>query len=559
MTISLFATMKDESLNVGETAATHLGAETKTNWLVLADIANSRTLALIAFFFGVAVMLAYRPWSQVEGGDPAVYDYIAQSILRGQLPYRDVVDIKGPGGGYLSALAMALGNSVGVRDVIAVRLMNVVLAGLLFAVTYLVAEIYLKNRIAGVLAFLIPLMPKHFAMMLISGTQPKLPMILFGLTTLLLIARNKPLWAGICSMLSCLFWQPGLLFTGTAFLIFSRYLTSWRDRRALRVLIGASIPLLVVLVYFYWKDALADLWAWTITYNYSVFGPEAHQGVRDALDKLWTVFLRVFRPDPGALGDGLAGRSRFESVGGLATLAMVPSSLIGLMLFGLDRVRTKFSDGALQSPTLFLDALFIAPAVYLGFCLINFQAGPDLIPFFPFIGIFAGLLFVKAGAFLASLRWIKKMRLPLAGEMLIPGLSLMVILVVIVVRSASYKAGDWTLQSQVRELKAVADVLGPQDKIYSHGTAELLVLLNRPNLNPYVILDWDADNFAAARTPGGWTAIMDEMELQAPKVVALSRLRAVTHRADLERWVDEHYDRLTLSRYDKRVFVRKKQ
>ena len=123
----------------------------------------------------MAVMLAYRPWNQVEGGDPAVYDYIAQSILRGQLPYRDVVDIKAPGGGYLSALAMSAGNFIGVRDVIAVRLMNVMLVGLLSAATYLVAEAFLKQRLLGVLAFLIPLMPEHFATMLISGTQPKLP------------------------------------------------------------------------------------------------------------------------------------------------------------------------------------------------------------------------------------------------------------------------------------------------------------------------------------------------------------------------------------------------
>ncbi|MEK6320294.1 MAG: DolP-mannose mannosyltransferase [Acidobacteriota bacterium] len=428
-------------------ATTH-GADFKPNCLVLAEAASSRSLAIIAFFIGVAVMLAYRPWSQVEVGDPAVYDYIAQSILRGQLPYRDVVDIKGPGGGYLSALGMALGKSVGVRDVIAVRLMNVVLVGLLSAATYLVAEACLKNRMVGVLAFLIPLMPEHFATMLISGTQPKLPMILFGMTTLLLIAKDRPFWAGFCSMLSCLCWQPGLLFAGTAFLIFSRYLTSWRDRRALKVLIGTAIPLLVVLVYFHWKGALADLWAWTITYNYSVFGPEAKKGVGDALDKLWTFILRVFRPDPGALGGGLAGHIRFESVVGLATLAMVPCSLIGLMLFGLDGVRAKFSGGAIQSPRLFVDALFIAPAVYLGFCLINFQAGADLIPFFPFIGIFAGLFLVKAGAFLASFSWIKKMRVPLAREMLIPGLALVLILVVIVVRSASYKVGDWMLQSQ---------------------------------------------------------------------------------------------------------------
>ena len=551
--------MKDESSNTGAPATTHPGTETKPPWLVLAETANSTTLAIIAFLCGVAVMLAYRPWSQVEVGDPAVYDYIAQSILRGQLPYRDVVDIKGPGAAYLSAAAMALGKSVGLRDVIAVRLMHVVLAGLLSTVTYLVAQVYLRNRLLAVMAFLIPLMPEQFAIMLISGTQPKLPMILFGMTTLLLIARDRPFWAGICSMLSCLCWQPGLLFTGAAFLIFSRYLTSWRDRRALRVLIGASIPLLVVLVYFYAKGALGDLWAWTITYNYGVFGPEAQKGAGDALNKLWTVVLRVFRPETVALGGSLIGRfkSRFEPFAGLATLAMVPASLIGLLLFGLDRVRAKFGEQRpLQSPDLFVDALFIPPAVYLGFCLINFQAGPDLIPFFPFIGIFAGLFFVKAGGLLSPLRWIRQMPSLMAREMWVPGLALALILAVILARTVTYRADGWTLKYQDQEFRTISDLLAPDDKIYVHGTVELLVLLNRPNLNPYVILDWDADTFAAARKPGGWSAIMDEMESQAPKLVAISRLRRVTYRADIERWVDEHYDRVALFRYD-RVFVRK--
>ena len=553
--------MKDDSSNTGALTTRHPGTETKPRWLVFAETANSTTIAIIAFFFAVAVMLAYRPWSQVEVGDPAVYDYIAQSILRGQVPYRDVVDIKGPGAAYLSAAAMALGKFVGLRDVIAVRLMHVVLAGLLSAVTCLVAEVYLRNRLVAVIALLIPLMPEHFAMMLISGTQPKLPMILFGMITLLLIARDRPFWAGICSMLSCLCWQPGLLFTGAAFLIFSRYLTSWRDWRALRVLIGASIPLLVVLVYFYGKGALGDLWAWTITYNYGVFGPEAKKGAGDALNKLWTVILRVFRPDTVAIGGSLIGRfkSRFEPFAGLATLAMVLASLIGLLLFGLDRVRAKFSEQwTLQSPDLFVDALFIPPAVYLGFCLINFQAGPDLIPFFPFIGIFAGLFFVKAGGVLSSLRWIKQIPSLVAREMWVPGFALALILVVILARTVTYRADGWTLQYQDQEFRTISDLLAPDDKIYVHGTVELLVLLNRPNLNPYVILDWDADKFAAARKPGGWSAIMDEMESQAPKLVALSRLRAVTYRADIERWVDEHYDRLDLFRYD-RVFVRKER
>ena len=228
---------------------------------------DRRTLAIIAFLMGMAIMLAHRPWRLVEIGDPAVYDYIAQSILRGQIPYRDVVDIKGPGAAYLSAFAMLLGKTIGLRDIVAVRLMHVVMAGLLSTIIFFVAEIYLRNRFAAVIAFLVPLMPEHFARMLVSGTQPKLPMILFGLITLLLIAKDKPIWAGVFSMLSCLCWQPGLMFTGTAVLIFSRYLSSWRDLRALKVMLGAAIPLVLVISYFYSRSALGDLWAWTITYN----------------------------------------------------------------------------------------------------------------------------------------------------------------------------------------------------------------------------------------------------------------------------------------------------
>jgi hypothetical protein len=101
-------------------------------------------------------------------------------------------------------------------------------------------------------------------------------------------------------------------------------------------------------------------------------------------------------------------------------------------------------------------------------------------------------------------------------------------------------------------------LLAPDDKIYVHGTVEILVLLNRPNLNPYVLLDWDADNFAGTRIPGGWNAIMDDMEAQAPKLVAISRLRTVTHRTDLERWVQDHYDKLDMFKYE-RVFTRKQR
>lgn len=529
--------MAEGASNPSPTPASQTAQESGSIWSKRVEKATARRLSVIAFVLSSALMLAYRPWRQFEGGDSALYDYIAQEILRGQMSYRDVVDIKGPLGTHLSAFAMAIGKLIGLRDIVAVRLFHVLLVGLLSAVTYLVAEIYLRNRFAAIIAFLVPLLPEQFALMAITGTQPKLPMILFGMLALLMIARDRPFWAGICSMLSCLCWQPGLMFTGAAVLIFSRYLSSWRDLRAVKVMIGAAIPLAIVLAYFYARGALSDFWAWSITYNFSVFAPEAKASMGQAVTKLWQIIIRVFKYD--------------------RPIAIL--SLFGLVLFTVNRLRDKLKGrAAFASPGLLRDAVIIPPLVYLAFCLINFQASADLIPLFPFIGIFAGWFFIEAGRLIAtvSTRWLKSGPGLMQREWLIPALALSIVLVVLVVRVASYRVYGKTLKDQDNEFKTLAGLLGPDDRIFVHGTVEILVLLNRPNLNPYVDLDWDKDNFAASRKPGGWNAIMNEMEAQAPKLVALSRLRAVTHRADLERWVQQHYDKLDLFNYE-RVFIRR--
>src|SRR5215813_8600864 len=86
-------------------------------WSFFDATASVRNLAFLAFFVGVTVTLLHHPFSRPEVGDPAIYDYIAQSILRGQIPYKDVVDIKGPLAAHLSALSMLAGKPVGLRDI----------------------------------------------------------------------------------------------------------------------------------------------------------------------------------------------------------------------------------------------------------------------------------------------------------------------------------------------------------------------------------------------------------------------------------------------------------
>jgi len=485
---------------------------------------TTRQIIPLALALSVLVMIAHRPLIRSAGGDTAVYDYVAQAILRGQVPYRDVVDIKFPGAAHLSALSMLVFKPFGIRDLIAVRILNVILVAVLEIIIFLVGLAYLRRLDAAIISMLFPLMSPRFLDWMVGGTEPKLPLMVFGMLTLLLIAWDRPFWAGLSSMLACLCWQPGLMFTGVAVLIFSRYLTSWRDLRAVKALAGAVIPLALTFGYFYLRGALGDLWAWTITYNYTVFGPMAERSVFGSLDHLYKVTSRVLD------GNNL----------------IVIASIVGLVIMLVERSAMKFKPSDSSHPNeLFKDAILFPPLIYLAFCLINFQAGPDLIPFIPFIGIFAARAIIEI---CRQLQRIKKY--PVSWDAVVPRLVIVVMVLTVLFRAVAFRPDGGTIAEQDKAFKIISDNLGSADQIYTHGTTELLVLFSKPNLSPYVFLDYGADDFAAARRGVDFNQIINEMDAKAPKIVALSRMKVVSHRDDFKRWVDEKYTQLEVPGYD---------
>jgi len=484
-------------------------------------------ICLCAFVFAVGAMLAHRPWSQMEVGDEAIWDYIAQSIVRGQVPYRDVVEIKTPLSAYLGALAIVGGKLVGMRDVMGIRAMQVGLVGLLSAITFLVGEEYLRDRSAALVGFLVPLGFWHFAEWMVAGTEPKLSMILFGMLALLLFARDRTFSAGVCSMLSCLCWQPGLLFTGAIFLVASRYFTKWRDGRALQVIAGAMLPLVILLAYFYSIGALGDLWDWTIRYNYNVYAYESMKA--SSLIHVWRVLNRVLSA-------------------GIVILAL---SVAGFVMFAAERIRDRFRIKTEPPGDSFRDALLISVAVYFLFCLINFQSGPDLIPLFPFIGLFAGWFFVRVFGLLMKRPKFSGKAIVRSAPDILPRLAFLTVALLVFYRSLAFRFEHQSdIQDQERAFAVVADRLATGDKIYVHGTVELLVLLNRANLNPYIFLDRGKDDYVARKSEEAFRSVVDQIESMSPKVVALSRLAKVAHRADLEDLVRVGYEKLEVPGYD---------
>lgn len=237
---------------------------------------------------GVAtiVYLQTQFWKQPSGGDYANWDYMAQVIARGGVPYRDAVNIKSPLSAYIGAAAIVATRPFGLRDVFAIRIVFILLSALTVAFTFLVAREYFSDIRIALLAATILLTLWPFIAMNIRGIQPKTPMVLFGLVTLWTIAKDRVYTAGVFAMLSALSWQPGLLFVGVAALGFSRYLTRWRDGKVGRLLIGAVMPLAIVLAYFWITGALTDFYRWNIHYNATVYAPHETRSLSNFFDHM---------------------------------------------------------------------------------------------------------------------------------------------------------------------------------------------------------------------------------------------------------------------------------
>ena len=74
---------------------------------------------------------------------------------------------------------------------------------------------------------------------------------------------------------------------------------------------------------------------------------------------------------------------------------------------------------------------------------------------------------------------------------------------------------------------------------------------------PWVLVTGALENSViSTKYNGSFQALIDEMEAEKPKLVGLSRLRAVRHGDEFEQWVKEHYEELPL-RINKGVYLRK--
>jgi hypothetical protein len=454
-------------------------------------------------------------------GDTPYFNYIAQVIARGGVKYRDAVDSKAPLSEYIGAAAIAVTRPFGLRDLLATRLMFTLLAVLTVALTFVVVSDYFGSRRVASLASLIMLNFHSLALWTASGIEPKVPMILFGLLVLWAIHRDRPFLAGLFGTLSALNWQPGLLFVAVAVLSYTRYFTRWRGRDLWRLGCGAALPMAVVVTYFWAVGALYDLYAWTIHYNFTVYGPQEARRGSPLLARAGRVIQRDYANDWIYF---------YLAAGGVLAI-----------LTHLKRSRVAhLRDVTELAPR---HAILLAPLVYLAFCVINFQGGRDLIPLLPFVAAFAAFCVLRVGQLLgqALAHFTSKPRPSAFQDLIFVGACVVVLGTALSEAfSVKFARGLTTQEAAVAEISAH---LAPGDTIYVHKATDVLVLSGHSNASEHFLLDHGKHSYLDLVEPGGFAGWFARLKAERPKVVVPSSLPSGTLRSQFENWLRDGYDR----------------
>jgi hypothetical protein len=507
--------------NMAATTQTYDAKLTTTKWL---GWVNDHRLFWITLVVAMIIFCQFQFWKLPAKGDRANWDYFAQVIARGGVPYRDVVNIKSPLSAYIGAAAIVAARPFGVRDIYATRATSVLLAALTVAFTFLIAALYFDSRRIGLLAALLLLGANEFAKLNSDGIQPKTPMILFGLVSLWAVIKDRPFIAGAFGMLSALSWQPGLLFVGAAGLAFSKYLTSWRDMKVVRLIGGAALPLAILLGYLWAAGGLKGFYTWCIHFPFTVYGPRDQQTSQMFLDRLSELLEKFYRQE----------RVYFY-LAGIGVLAVLSREAMSAARQGW----SYFLNNSARHQVV------VASLVYLLFCRIDMQGEQDLIPLLPFVAIFASVLLIWSLDRMIKLlaRAHSKLEHASIGRSGFAAL-LMLVFFLNVADAFSFKVPRKTLKAQDADAAEIMSHLGPGDEIFVHGRTEMLVLSGLTNSRKYTNLDHGKDDYLDEVEPGGFDAWFEQLKADRPKVVMISRIDNVDRKKDLLRWVKQDYERI---------------
>lgn len=439
--------------------------------------------------------------------DDAVYLYAGQQLLNGVMPYESIFDHKTPLASILCAIGTALGRAVGLDDVVGARAFYFLLNALSIGAIYAATRVVVRERWAAILSALLLIGAWSFGREAVSGPNAKSPMVLFEALFLWCAMRRKWFGAGCWAALTTWTWQPGACFLlAGAAAAWLQNTGAARRRAWIRLGGGVLLPTLLLGGWFAATGALGPLIEGSTLFN--LIHLERHP------PELAERILRPIRV--AATTNGYAG---------------IPL-LVGLLWWIGEIIISFRSKTATLEYSPRLPLLLALPFPFI-WSFFDFQGGADFYPFLPFACIGLALLLERV---INAVRAVN--RLPSkATHWACAGLA------VIAVFGNFWLYHDRSenmLLTQRYAAELVDQAYGRDAPILSIGLPEILVLQGKTNPNRYVFIINGIDNLIDARTPGGFSAWVERLEVDRPPLVAWGPTEG-PHVPRLREWLDQHY------------------
>jgi DolP-mannose mannosyltransferase/Dolichyl-phosphate-mannose-protein mannosyltransferase len=237
-------------------------------WASKLALPLSNKLALPLFVLALAAFVySLYGFNGVLLRDYSIYLYSGQRMAEGVPPYVSIFDHKGPLSPMLAGLGVVLSKQLNWDDIYTVRLVFFTVGCLTVVAVYLLGKSLFRSQIAGFFAALTFLGFYAYGYSAASGPEPKTPMVLFQALSLLFTSQKRWFWAGLFGSLSFLVWQPMAIFAVVTFVLAIMRPKEERYGAVLRALAGIMVPLIAIVAYFYYHDALGDFINGFIIFN----------------------------------------------------------------------------------------------------------------------------------------------------------------------------------------------------------------------------------------------------------------------------------------------------
>ncbi len=443
-------------------------------------IARASLIATLSLAF----YLRFDPFGRFVGLDAATWDWMAISLPNGLLPYRDIFLHKTPLAAVIGAFGAAGAGLLGLNSLSGAHATSLLFGAAGPALLYLLCR-ERAGETAALAAAAFMLGFDQWLVAPIEGVRPKVYTTTLGLACLLCADKRRWGAAGALGGAATMCWQPGLVFLAGALM---PLLKEPRPVTSMARIAGgaAAIPLTIV-AWMWTVGGLADLWAQAVMFNFS--------------------YIDIHARPPEVTGERLFALA--EQWNSAELILLIPAAL-----------------GMVRHPNRAPDSLLVAGLVYLGLTFVSFQAWPDMILF---AAPLAAVLAVGLSGLMAERASWQAAVLALA-------------LILAATPKSARLEPPIDYEQQAAFMQQLTGELTDSDRILVVSLPELNIHTGRRSVWKWPYMWFGVDAFAASTTPGGFDAILGELEADPPALMVVARRWRGPLRQRFEQWARTRYD-----------------